>query len=181
MANKNEKIYEPLLFQAVNEDNLTFDEAFQRICSFVEKDPIGNYRLMIGTDSQVHGKHTVFATMLIIHKEGKPPWSCTRKIRHNRKFDNLHEKISTETSYTEEVAYLLSETHKQTLHDIVLPYVYQGSNLSIEGHIDIGPEPKSKTNVFVREMVSRIKSAGLEPKIKPFSTAASSGANWHTK
>ena len=37
----------------------------------------------------------------------------------------------------------------------------------MEGHLDIGSGNRNKTKIFVEEMVNRIESMGLEPKIKP--------------
>lgn len=172
---------EQLLFRTINEKNLSFDEVFDRIIIFMQKDPLGKYRLLLGTDSQVHASGTVFATGIVIHKEGSGAWGCIKKVKFPRKFLNLHEKISTETTFTEEVAYLFTEAHKQKMIDIVLPHIYKGASFAIEGHIDIGAESRNKTRFLIREMVARVKSVGLEAKIKPDSIVASGYANRHTK
>lgn len=39
---------------------MSFEEVFVHIVEFMELNPSGNYQLMVGTDSQVHKKHTVF-------------------------------------------------------------------------------------------------------------------------
>lgn len=147
----------------------------------MKQDPTGKYRLMLGTDSQAHGNDTVFATVIVIHRKGKGAWACLRKIRYPRRYDNLHEKISTETFLTEEVAYLFTEAHKMKMIDIVLPHIYKGSSFTLEGHIDIGSEQQNKTKIYIQEMVTRMQSVGLEPKIKPDSIAAYGVANRHTK
>lgn len=147
----------------------------------MKQDPMGKYRLMLGTDSQVHGNETVFATVIVIHRKGKGAWACLRKIRYPKRYDSLHEKISTETSLTEEAASLFTEAHKMKIIDIVLPHIYKGSSFTLEGHIDIGSEQQNKTKIFIQEMVARIQSVGLEPKIKPESIAAYGVANRHTK
>lgn len=51
----------------------------------------------------------------------------------------------------------------------------------MEGHLDIGAGARNKTRQFVKEMVARIESMGLEPKIKPDAFVASSYANRYTK
>lgn len=167
-------------FSSINEKEMKFDKVFEQIKSFIKLNPEGQYRLMIGTDSQVHKAHTTFATGIIIMREGKGAWGCVRKLDVPRKFNNLHQKISYETTLTEEVAYMFTQELRDKLIDIVLPYVFKGATLSIEGHIDVGSGKGNKTRDLVREMTSRIESTGLEPKIKPFSLATYY-ANSHTK
>jgi predicted RNase H-related nuclease YkuK (DUF458 family) len=94
---------------------------------------------------------------------------------------HLHERISLETSLTEEVVSLFTENRKTKMINVVLPYVYQGATFTMEGHIDIGSGKRNKTREFVNEMVKRIESMGIEPKIKPDAFVASSYANRYTK
>jgi uncharacterized protein len=175
------KRWSEMTFQNLKEKSMTFDIVFQRISSFMLRNPRGNYRLMIGTDSQVHPKHTTFITGIVIQNKGKGAWACIRKIIVPRKMLALHEKISYETTLTEEVVSLFTEERKNELIDIVLPYIYGGATFSMEGHIDIGSGSRNKTSEFVNEMVARIESIGIEPKIKPDSFVASSYANKYTK
>ncbi|MFA9556891.1 ribonuclease H-like YkuK family protein [Evansella sp. AB-rgal1] len=168
-------------FENLHEKNMTFEQVFERIVKFMNRDPNGTYRLMFGTDSQVHPKYTRFVTGIVIQQEGKGAWACIRKVNIPRQVNNLQEKISLETSLTEEVASMFTDEKKDRLINIVLPYVYKGASFTIEGHIDIGAKSRNKTRIFVREMVSRIESMGLEPKIKPDSFVASSYANRYTK
>src|SRR5690606_11922326 len=104
---------------------------------------------------------------------GKGAWACIRKVTIPRKMTNLHERISYETTLTEEVVSLFTEERKKQLIDIVLPNIYQGATFTIEGHIDIGSGNRNKTKIFVNEMVARMESLGLEPKIKPEAFVAS--------
>ena len=172
---------EEIRFQNLQEKNMTFDLVFERILSFMQRNPIGNYQLMIGTDSQVHVKQTNFITGIVIQDKGKGVWACIRKVIVPRKILHLHEKISFETTLTEEVVSLFTEERKSQLIDVVLPHVYQGATFTMEGHIDIGSGNRNKTKEFVNEMITRIESFGIEPKIKPDSFVASSYANKYTK
>ncbi|WP_052013264.1 ribonuclease H-like YkuK family protein [Halalkalibacter akibai] len=168
-------------FQNLQEKNMTFDRVYQRIIKFMKIKPSGNYRLMVGTDSQVHATSTVFITGIVIQQKGKGAWACIRKAIVPRKMLHLHERISLETSLTEEVVSMFTEEKKSKMIDIVLPYLYQGATFSIEGHIDIGSGPRNKTREFVKEMVARLEMMGVEPKIKPDAFVASSYANRYTK
>nr|WP_026907612.1 ribonuclease H-like YkuK family protein [Paucisalibacillus globulus] len=168
-------------FQNLSQKNMSFNEVFQHIIRFMKKDPNGRYRLIFGTDSQVHPTYTRFITGIVIQQESKGAWACIRKVIVPRKMMNLHERISYETTLTEEVVSMFTEERKTQLIDIVLPNIYKGSTFTIEGHIDIGSSNKNKTRIFVNEMVGRMESLGIEPKIKPDSFVASSYANRFTK
>lgn len=160
---------------------MSFDQVFQRIVTFMKSQPEGNYRLMVGTDSQVHHKQTVFITGIAILNEGNGVWACIRKVVVPRQMLQLHERISYEISLSEEIVSLFTEERKNQLIDIVLPHLYQGATFTMEGHIDIGAGKKNKTRKFVKEMVARMEAMGVEPKIKPDAFVASSYANRYTK
>lgn len=160
---------------------MTFQDVFEHIKRFMKKDPSGNFRLIFGTDSQIHTTYTRFITGIVIHCESKGAWACIRKVVVPRKMVNLHERISFETTLTEEIVSMFTEEKKEQLIDIVLPNIYKGASFTIEGHIDIGATNRNKTRVFVNEMVGRMESLGIEPKIKPDSFVASYYANRFTK
>ncbi|MHC0036263.1 ribonuclease H-like YkuK family protein [Pseudoneobacillus sp. C159] len=168
-------------FQNLQDKNMSFEDVFERIKKFIKLNPVGNFRLMVGTDSQVHRKHTVFITGIVIQNEGKGVWACIRRVIIPRKMLHLHERISLELSLTEEIVAMFSEERKTELIDLILPYIYQGSSFTMEGHIDIGLGKRNKTSAFVSEMVERIESMGLQPKIKPNAFVASTYANRYTK
>ncbi|MYL21353.1 hypothetical protein GLW04_15735 [Halobacillus litoralis] len=174
-------VHQPDLFQNLTHKKMGFSEVFSHILTFMKREPVGNYRLMVGTDSQVHPSRTLFITGVVIQRVGKGAWACYRKEVIPREMTTLHERISYETSLTERVASLFTEERKNELIDIVLPHIYKGATFTMEGHIDIGSGDRNRTRVYVNEMVARIESLGMEPKIKPDSIAASSYANRYTK
>lgn len=169
------------VFQNLQERSMTFDQVFERILKFMNRKPNGNYKLMVGTDSQVHMDRTIFITGIVIQNEGKGAWACIRKSIVPRKMLHLHERISYETSLTEEIVYQFTEEHKNRMIDIVLPHIYKGATFIMEGHLDIGSGKRNKTREFVQEMVARLETIGVEPKIKPEAFVASSYANRFTK
>ncbi|WP_138418824.1 ribonuclease H-like YkuK family protein [Aquibacillus sediminis] len=174
-------LIENMKFRNLSEKNMSFDRVFEHIIDFMKQDPKANYRLIVGTDSHVHKLHTIFITGIVIKREGKGAWCCLLPVKINRKFMNLHEKISMETSLTEQVAYLFDEEKKKQLIDIVLPHIYRGSSFTMEGHIDVGLEKRSLTRFLAQEMMTRIESVGLEPIVKPDAFVASGYANKFTK
>ncbi|HWK22080.1 MAG TPA: ribonuclease H-like YkuK family protein [Ureibacillus sp.] len=178
---KDDTVEVNITFQNLSQKNMNFERVFQNIKQFMEKDPTGNFKLMFGTDSQVYSQETKFITGIVIQQERKGVWACFRRVIIPRKMTNLYERISYETTLTEEVVSLFTIDKKETLIDIVLPNIYRGASLTIEGHIDIGSGNRNKTRIFVKEMMSRIDTMGLKPKIKPDSFVASSYANRFTK
>ncbi|UOQ95747.1 ribonuclease H-like YkuK family protein [Halobacillus shinanisalinarum] len=160
---------------------MTYSEVFSHIYSFMQSDPRGNYKLMLGTDSQIHETSTLFITGIVIQRIGKGAWACFRKETEPRCMTVLHERISYETTLTEEVASLFTNEHLDKLINVVLPHIYKGASFMVEGHIDIGAGERNKTRTYVNEMMARIESLGFDPKIKPDSIAASSYANKYTK
>lgn len=168
-------------FENLSEKNMSFEEVFEHIKRFMKKDPHGNYKLMFGTDSQVHPTYTRFITGIVIQREKKGVWACIRKVIIPRRMDNLHERISYETTLTEEIVAMFTEERKDELIEIVLNNIYRGASLTIEGHIDIGSGRRNKTRIFVNEMLARMEALGIEAKIKPDAFVASSYANRYTK
>lgn len=168
-------------FQNLQEIDMSFELVFERIVDFMKINPKGNFRLMVGTDSQVHKSQTIFITGIVIQNEGNGVWACIRRVIIPRKMTHLHERISLELSLTEEIVSMFTEERKNELIAIILPHLYQGATFSMEGHIDIGAGKRNKTREFVKEMVSRMESMGVEPKIKPNAFVASSYANRYTK
>lgn len=168
-------------FQNTREKMTSFDQVFERIIKFMKSQPCGDFRLMIGTDSQVHQAQTIFITGIVIQSKGKGVWACIRKVIVPRRMLHLHERISYELSLSEEIVSLFTEERKSQLINVVLPYLYQGASFVMEGHIDIGYGKRNKTREFVQEMVARMEAMGVEPKIKPNAFVASSYANRYTK
>jgi len=170
-----------ITFQNLSQKNMSFERVFHNIEQFMEKDPTGNFKLMFGTDSQCFSRETRFITGIVIQQERKGVWACFRKVIIPIKMTNLYERISYETTLTEEVVSLFTDEKKDCLIDIVLPNLYKGASFTIEGHIDIGSGKRNKTSIFVKEMMSRMNTLGLKAKIKPDSFVASSYANRFTK
>ncbi|WRP04683.1 ribonuclease H-like YkuK family protein [Rossellomorea aquimaris] len=168
-------------FQNLQEIGMSFDKVFEHILKFMRLEPNGNYRLMVGTDSQVHQSHTTFITGIVILNEGNGVWACIRKVLIPRRMLQLHERISYELSLSEEIVSLFTEERKNQLINIILPYLFEGASFSMEGHIDIGAGKQNKTSKFVKEMVARMEAMGVEPKIKPNAFVASCYANRYTK
>ena len=157
--------------------NMSFSDVIASIRYFIKANPDSEYRLAVGTDSQVKGRYTCFATGIHIHRVGQGAWCCVTKRIENKRYMNLIEKISKETSITYEMAYMLNEQLIDPLCDFAIKY--KNFDCKLEAHIDVGT--KGETRKLIREMVGYFEGMGIDAKIKPDSFVASSYANRHSK
>lgn len=170
------------VFRNVSEQNMPLDEVFERIQAFMRTDPRAAYELVIGTDAQVHAGHTKFVTSVVIFRPGRGAWFCYRQVILPREVLSLQEKLSLETTYSQEIAAYFDPAKRAMLEDILLPYVYQGAELRLFIDIDAGTDEKrNRTSAFVAEMVGRIEAMGLSARVKPEAIVASSVSNRYTK
>ncbi|MFC4320366.1 ribonuclease H-like YkuK family protein [Litchfieldia salsa] len=166
-------------FYNISDNNMKIEDVIKRIKSFIQKDPSSQYVLSIGTDSQVHQEETRFITAVHLHRVGKGAWGCLRNFTLNRPIRSVREKISLETSFSQELAYMFTNTYLMDIMDLLIPYTDDGADLTLEVHLDIGKGGVTKD--LITEMTGRITAMGLEAKIKPDSYTAFSYANRFTK
>lgn len=171
--------------------NMSFADVVASIKYFIKTNPDSKYRLAVGTDSQVKGRYTCFATGIHIYRVGQGlvvsfancspmhprAWCCVSKMVENKRYKNLKEKISKETSITYEIAYMLNEQLMDALCDLTVKY--KNFDCKLEAHIDVGT--KGETRKLIREMVGYFEGMGIDAKIKPDSFVASSYANRYSK
>jgi predicted RNase H-related nuclease YkuK (DUF458 family) len=182
MIDKDYSLSHGLEFRNTTEKKLSLEQVHERIIRFINLDPKGEYKFIIGTDCQVHKGYTKFITGVVIQRPGNGAWACYRQVILPRQLTSIKEKLSTETSLSEEIALFFSEDKRKEMEDIVLPFVYKGSSFESYIHIDAGSDPiKNKTALYVAEMVLRVESLGMVPIIKPDSYVASAYANRFSK
>lgn len=173
---------EELVFQNVSERGMSVQDVFERVAAFIRKEPAGTYRFIVGTDCQAHSKSTTFVTGIVIHRQGRGAWACYRKCTVPRRMYSIRQKLSMETSISEEIITAFGMDRVRQLEDLVLPYVYQGASFQTYVDIDAGEDKEvNKTAPFVREMVQRVEAMGLIARIKPDAVIASAYANRFTK
>lgn len=166
------------LFRNTKQETLTFSEMFSRILGFIKDDPKSSYRIAIGTDSMVKTS-SCFITAVLVHRVGKGAIGFLRKVIIPRQIRSLREKISTEITFTQEIAYMFTPERIDQIYEAVFTNDDDSNNLNLEIHLDIGP--KGPTKELIKEMVNRVSGMGFAIKIKPFATAASSLADRFTK
>lgn len=157
--------------------NMSFSDVVASIKYFIKVNPDSKYRIAVGTDSQVKGKYTCFATGIHIHRVGQGAWCCISKMIEHKQYKNLREKISKETLITYEIADMLNEQLMDTLNSF--SEEYKNFDCKLEAHIDVGT--KGETRTLIREMAGYFEGTDIDTKIKPDSFVASSYANRYSK
>ncbi|CAG7651751.1 ribonuclease H-like YkuK family protein [Paenibacillus allorhizosphaerae] len=160
-------------FRNRTEQNLEFRDVMDRISRFIESDPRAVYDLVVTTDSQTHSGHTKAVTYVVAYRVGRGAWLCSRQIILPREIRSVHEKLSLETTFSQEIAALFGFAERDRLESIILPYLDQGADIRFMVDIDGGAGTKNKTAAYVAEMVGRIEAMGLIARVKPESVMVS--------
>lgn len=128
-----------------------------------EKEKGHELKVCIGTDSQVKGAVTDFATVIVFLRKGRGgfmyilPESTTRKM-------SVKERMLQEAAKSVDVAYSLSRLF--TLYDV-----------DLEVHADINTNPGFKSNEALKEAMGYIMGMGFAFKAKPHAFASTNCAN----
>jgi uncharacterized protein len=120
-------------------------------------------KVCIGTDSQVKGSDTEFATVIVFLREGHGGFMFI----HNEKTKTVYsikERMLVEVAKSIEIAYELC--HLFTKYDV-----------DMEVHADINTNPHFKSNDALKEAMGYILGMGFAFKAKPEAFASSSCAN----
>lgn len=125
---------------------------------------LGNkLKVCIGTDSQVKGTVTDFATVIVFIREKRGGFMFIHQERSTHKM-SIKERMLNEVQRSIECAYSLCDL--LDLHDVEL-----------EVHADINTNPMFKSNQALHEAMGYILSMGFVFKAKPEAFASSTCAN----
>jgi predicted RNase H-related nuclease YkuK (DUF458 family) len=120
-------------------------------------------KVCIGTDSQVKGKETEFATVIVFIRKGKGGFMYIHNETTKQKM-SIKQRMLMEVSKSIEIAYALCR----------LFTIY---NVDMEVHADINTNPNFKSNDALKEAMGYIMGMGFVFKAKPHAFASSSCAN----
>ncbi|RAJ10806.1 hypothetical protein LX64_00413 [Chitinophaga skermanii] len=120
-------------------------------------------KVCIGTDSQVKGADTEFATVIVFLREGHGGFMFIHNDRTKDKY-TVKERMLVEVAKSIEIAYELC--------DLFTEY-----DVDMEVHVDINTNPQFKSNLALHEAVGYILGMGFAFKAKPEAFASSSCAN----
>lgn len=154
-------------FHSPSSGSLNFEETFNEIVDYMQAFPEDQYKLIVGTDSQVKDD-TWFVTAVIIHHVGKGARYFYVK-RRQRPMESLRQRMLYEASLSLTMAGLMAERLSRNGH----------ADLNVEIHLDVGRQGETKE--LIRELVGMITGSGFNAKIKPESYGASKVADKHTK
>ncbi|HTG55889.1 MAG TPA: ribonuclease H-like YkuK family protein [Niabella sp.] len=117
----------------------------------------------IGTDSQVKGGETAFATAIVFYRKGKGGFMFIRseKIRYKM---SIKERMLSEVNKSMDIAF--------ELHD-----VFTAFSTTFEVHADINTDPCFKSNDALKEATGFIAGQGFAFRAKPYAFASTSCAN----
>jgi predicted RNase H-related nuclease YkuK (DUF458 family) len=125
---------------------------------------LGNkLKVCIGTDSQVKGLVTDFATVIVFLREQKGGFMFIQQDRSTQKM-SIKERMLSEVQKSIETAYSLCDL--LDLYDV-----------DLEVHADINTNPMFKSNQALHEAMGYILSMGFVFKAKPEAFASSACAN----
>ncbi len=117
----------------------------------------------IGTDSQVKGKITEFATVIVFIRKGKGGFMYIHNETSIQKM-SIKQRMLTEVAMSIDVAYALCN-------------IFSRYSVDMEVHADINTNPKFKSNDALKEAMGYIMGMGFAFKAKPHAFASSSCAN----
>jgi len=120
-------------------------------------------KVCIGTDSQVKGQETEFATVIVFLREGHGGFMYISNEKTRQKY-SIKERMLVEVARSIEIAYELCT-------------LFTAYDVDMEVHADINTNPQFKSNDALREAMGYILGMGFAFKAKPEAFASSSCAN----
>jgi len=154
-------------FNSPTYGQLEFKEMVKKVAGYMKELPDRKYRVVIGSDSQVHNHDDVdFVSAVIVHRIGSGGIYFWQRERISKPYA-LRERIYEEA--TRSMA--LAEEFLQGFKDDVLEY-------DLEIHVDVGR--LGETRAMINEVVGMIRGSGFEVKIKPEAYGAQSVADRYT-
>ncbi len=120
-------------------------------------------KVCIGTDSQVKGKETEFATVIVFIRKGKGGFMYIHNEITTKKM-SIKERMLVEVAKSIEVAYPLCN-------------IFNRYSVDMEVHADINTNPSFKSNDALKEAMGYIIGMGFVFKAKPDAFASSCCAN----
>jgi predicted RNase H-related nuclease YkuK (DUF458 family) len=138
---------------------------FEAVENAIKRETDAGYKLKvcIGTDSQVKGSETEFATVIVFLREGHGGFMFIHNEKTTHQY-SIKERMLVEVAKSIEIAYELCDLF--TLYDV-----------DMEVHADINTNPAFKSNDALKEAMGYILGMGFAFKAKPEAFASSSCAN----
>ena len=138
---------------------------YEAVEAAIKRETGAGYKLKvcIGTDSQVKGSETEFATVIVFLREGHGGFMFIHNDKTHQQY-SIKERMLVEVAKSIEIAYELCNLF--TLYEV-----------EMEVHADINTNPNFKSNDALKEAMGYILGMGFAFKAKPEAFASSSCAN----
>ncbi|MEO7312460.1 MAG: ribonuclease H-like YkuK family protein [Chitinophagaceae bacterium] len=120
-------------------------------------------KVCIGTDSQVKGRGTEFATVIVFLRKGKGGFMFIHNEISLQKM-SIKERMLVEVGKSIEIAYELC-------------HLFTEFNVDMEVHADINTNPNFKSNDALKDAMGYIMGMGFAFRAKPHAFASSCWAN----
>ncbi|MEP7127827.1 MAG: ribonuclease H-like YkuK family protein [Chitinophagales bacterium] len=158
------KKHQPMLWRKFNGEkiNMPIKKAVEQAIRY-ESNQGNKLKVCIGTDSQVRGKVTEFATVIVFLREKKGGFMFINNEKTTHKL-TIKERMLDEVSRSVQTAYGLC--------DLLDAY-----DVDLEVHADINTNPNFQSNTALKEAMGYILGMGFAFKAKPEAFASSSCAN----
>ena len=128
-----------------------------------EREAGHDMKVCIGTDSQVKGKETEFATVIVFIRKGKGGFMYIHNETTKQRM-SIKQRMLMEVGKSIEVAYALCN-------------IFSRFSVDMEVHADINTNPNFKSNDALKEAMGYIVGMGFAFKAKPEAFASSNCAN----
>ena len=173
----NKEIINNGKFYSPSKGDLSFQEVIKEIYDYILAEPEFFYDIVVGCDSPSSDK-PFFPIAVVVLRTGAGGRFFLKKMRYPenflKRFINWKNRILQEVYLSCELALSLRETLEKEFGKATPTFNYQFQYI----HADVGEQGKTKE--MVKEVTGLIKANGFEPKIKPFSFAASVVADRYT-
>lgn len=148
-----------IAFKTAAGDYLDDRALIQAITDFIQSDDRFDYRVLVGTDSEVQEGSIDFVSAIVVHRVGRGARYFWRRTIVTERFE-LRQRLWEEALMSLDVSQQLLEL----LHHL-------DGSFRFELHLDLGTVGKSHS--VVREITNMVRSYGVAYKLKPESYAAS--------
>ncbi|MEO7983230.1 MAG: ribonuclease H-like YkuK family protein [Bacteroidota bacterium] len=151
-------------WRKLNGDRIRIPIADEVVNVLVRESEMGHsLKVCIGTDSQVKGRITEFATVIVFIRKGKGGFMYIHNETTRQKM-TIKQRMLAEVAKSIEVAYALCT-------------IFSRYSVDMEVHADINTNPSFKSNDALKEAMGYIMGMGFAFKAKPEAFASSSCAN----
>lgn len=148
---------------------LSLQEVLQEMVAYMKETPEKKYEVVVGCDSSATEDPTFPVVIVVLRKKAGGRFFLRRVHYESRPFPSRRQRIMEEVMLSCQLALWLRENFAAKAAEQGVDYEFKYI------HADVGEN--GITRDMVKEVTGLIRGNGFEPKIKPYSFAASSVAD----